>query len=156
MNDASLLMLQHGTRGVSPQLAEQLASDTLALHQATTAGLDATREAARQLQQTTAEIRKLLLAHKFSVKDVEAMLVGLARQGIAGEYHDYGAAEQGYMAAQSLVATLERAGALQAGKLNQINAALADIDAALKSDDNYQSANLVAALKTLDAILSGN
>ena len=56
------------------------------------------------------------LAGNIDQKAMQAMLVGVLNDGRRGEYRDYAAAEQGYLALDSLLASLEQAKALSASQ----------------------------------------
>ena len=56
------------------------------------------------------------MGDKLSSSSVQSMLTGVLRDGVRGEYRDYAGAEQGYLALDSLISTLESENALNASQ----------------------------------------
>ena len=109
-----------------------------------------------------------------SAQAIQTMLARVMRDGIRGEYRDYAAAEQGYLALDSLLATLEASGALSSAQENNVRTAMDKLYNTLRthekgyrpSKDGYRSeeddkdvylaGRYVAAMKQLAAVFSGS
>ena len=104
LNDSSLLMLRFVLRQIAPRLGEQLTAQLKALHAASNTSVAATKQGVARLQQTVARGIDTIVRHEFAPAQIVAITSSLLDAGIAGEYQDYIAAEQGVMAIGALTA----------------------------------------------------
>ncbi len=146
-------MLRVIANRLDPELGKTLLQQTLALHDASTQGLEAMTAAARELRQTTDKLVDVFAQHTFDEADINALLVGLTQEGLKGEYLDYLAAEQATMALGTILQTI-RAGKLAgAEELERMGAALEDCYKAVEKDAEYDPAAFVEALKRFEAAI---
>jgi hypothetical protein len=111
LNDSSLLMVSAIAYGVSRNLGAQMQKGIRATHEATTQGWQATRKASASLRGVIANV-KSELGESLRTDKITVMLTAVMRDGANGQYRDYAAAEQGYLALDSLFSTLESENAL--------------------------------------------
>lgn len=123
INDSNLLMVAAIASGVSREAGSDVRRALAALHQATTQGWDATRQSTQRLRALIVDVRGRL-GTPLSDAAVKGMLTAIMRDGVRGEYRDYAAAEQGYLALDSLFSTLEASGALTAAQSERMRAAM--------------------------------
>jgi hypothetical protein len=119
------------------------------LHRATTQSRDATAAAARQL---SADIRGLLPRVASATWDGAALmpiLDSLVNDAERGEFRDYAAAEQAAMAANSVLAAFEAAGAVDAAKAESLRGRIDALYDRVKDENGYNMAAFVAALREL-------
>ncbi len=153
LNDSSLIMLEHIARRVSPDDADKLVEYTRNLHLATTKGLAPSREAATQLRDLVRSLAGQAMTHSYAAGDLQDMMRSIVERGVQGEYRDYAGAEQGVMAIGSIVATLERSGAVKDDALARVTSALDGLYAALSSDEEFRPAAFATAWKSLGQAL---
>lgn len=153
LNDSNMIMLRIIAKHFEPELGDQLMSQTIALHAASTKGADATVEAAKALSATTDRIIDLLTARMFEPKDIEALAFGIVEEGMAGEFADYAAAEQATMALASVIETMKIAKLIDEERLGQLEAAIDSCFAAVEKDELYRPEVYIEALKEFASVL---
>lgn len=149
LNDANLVMFRHLLAAVDRSAAARFGEQTRALHRATAQGRDATAAAAKRL---SAEIRGLLPRVAGTDWDDAAMmpiLDSLVGDAERGEFRDFAAAEQATMAANSVLAAFEAAGAVDAEKAEALRARIDALYERVKDQDRYEMSAFVSALKAL-------
>ncbi|MCK7595566.1 cytochrome c family protein [Pseudomarimonas salicorniae] len=149
LNDANLVMFRHVLAAVDPGAASRIGERTRALHRATTQSRDATAAAARQL---SADIRGLLpkvAAANWDGGMLMPILDSLVRDAERGEFRDYAAAEQAAMAANSVLAAFEAAGAVDATKAETLRGRIDALYDRVKDENGYNMAAFVSALREL-------
>ena len=151
LNDSNLVMLRVIARHLDGALGETLFRQTLALHAASTEGPEATAEAAKALRQTVTKLIDILAAHKFGQADMQALMVGVVEEGLAGEYADYAAAEQATMALGAILDAMGAAALIDPGQTAAMKAALQASYKAVEKDEAYKPTIFVEALKKFQA-----
>ena len=149
LNDANLVMFRHVLSAVDKGAAARIAESTRALHRATTESRDATAAAARKL---SADVRALLPRVAEANLDGNTLLPildSLLADAERGEFRDFAAAEQAAMAANSVLAAFEAAGAVEAGKLESLRGRIDALFERVKDEDRYEMAGFVSALRDL-------
>ena len=147
LNDASLLMVRHIARRVTPNRAEALAGEIAQLHAAIAGGEDSLAQA-RRVRQSLQELIKAANAYQFSATDLRAVLLALIDDGLAGQYSDYQGAEQATMALQALADVMSRRGLL---RTDAVKPAMSGLLAAVADDENYRPAAFAEKLRALRA-----
>lgn len=147
LNDAGLLMLRQIARRVAPDEAGAFAQQVARLHQAVAGGSDALAQA-HTVELLIASMIPRIVAHRFSGADVQAILVGLIDDGLAGQYTDYQGAEQAVMAVQSVAEFMARHKLLRTQPLKPTMRRLL---AVVAQDEKYQPAAFLQALRDLKA-----
>lgn len=173
INDSALLLVTAVAYGESKAAGANIRKGVRALHQATTQGWPATKKAAASLK-TQIDALTGKMSGDLSAQAIQTMLARVMRDGIRGEYRDYAAAEQGYLALDSLLATLEASGALSSAQENNVRTAMDKLYNTLRTHekgyrpskdgyrpeeddkDVYLAGRYVAAMKQLAAVFSGS
>ena len=114
-------------------------------HQAVAAGSD-TLTQARSLQQTLSQLVPTIGAYRFSAEDLNAILLGLIDDGLAGQYSDYQGAEQAVMGIQSVADFMRKQGRLKTPAISQ---AMRRLLAAVARDEQYDVGTFQHALREL-------
>jgi len=153
-NDANMLMLLYLTKHLDPALAERLHGGMLALHRATTESMAATKQAATELEAVLGQVRAKIVGRAFAQADVNAVLKSLVAGGSAGDYQDYGAAEQAAMALASLVDALRASGDVDAARAERLAAGVQALYGVLENENAWQPARFVAEMKNLETALN--
>lgn len=156
LNDANFLILYEIAARIAPELGGRFKSAVQGLHQATLKDQSSVRAAAQGVRAVAGDLRGRVLQHAFSAADMKAILATIVAKGEAGEYSDYGAAEQGVMAIATLKGVLEKTGSLSAAETRALSQALGRLYAALKDPDRYRPEWLQATLRTLGGTLQGS
>jgi len=150
LNDANLLMLRLIVRRVLPvEESNAFAQRVTDLHKAVAGDGGDPLEAARAMRATLDGLVGRIAARAFARDDLQAMLMGLVDDGLAGQYRDYAGAEQATMAIGSLLSFLARSGAANA---RAANAAMDRLHETVKNDEKYRPDAFRAALADLRAI----
>ncbi len=149
LNDANFLILSQMAGRIAPDLGQRYKRAVQELHAATVDSKAAVQSAAARLAEVTADLRATVVGHSFSAQDMKALLAVMASEGAAGEYNDYGAAEQAVMAMSAIKSVLEQTGSLTAGEKADLTAVMGRLYAVLENPDQYRPAQLSAVLKTL-------
>lgn len=153
LNDANLVMLSVITQRIDATLANRLKQESLALHQASTQGNDATVAAAGALRKTTGDLVGKFASHAFGRDDMQALLTGVVNAGKAGEYIDYAGAEQATMAISSIITAMRRAGVVDENNYKSMRSALDKCYEATAKDEEYKPRVFVAALQAFEATI---
>lgn len=153
LNDANLVMLRVIAGHLDSAMGERLRRETLALHGAVGNGNEATVAAARTLRATVASLVDRFSQHNFGRADMQALLVGLVKEGMAGEYVDYAAAEQATMALSSVVSALHGSGAIDEPRHKAMLAALDKCYETVAKDEAYRPSEFLNALQAFQATL---
>lgn len=151
INDSNLLMVRIVLEHVDSSLAKTFGNHVLALHKASTEGHEAMIDRARTLRKTTETLVQRFAQHTFGKEDVRALLNGVIRFGMGGEYVDYPGAEQAAMALSSIINALRDIGAIDKKQFDAMNAALEKCNATLDKDEEYKPQAFVAALSAFQA-----
>jgi hypothetical protein len=149
LNDANLVMFRHLLSAVDPGAAARMGELTRGLHRATTQSRDATEAAARQL---STEIRRLLpkvAAAPWDAASMMPILDSLVADAERGEYRDFATAEQATMAANSVLAAFEAAGAVDPGRAEVLRSRIDALYDRVQNEDRYDMLGFVAALREL-------
>lgn len=153
LNDSNLVMLRVVARHVDQDIGDALFQETLALHAASTEGIEATAEAAKALRQTIDKLIEIFKSHSFGPADIQALLSAVIEEGLVGEYADYAAAEQATMALGSIVDAMKRSGMIDSGQLEPMIVALEACYKAVEKDEAYKPAVFAEALGLFKAAI---
>ena len=153
INDANLVMLRIIAGHMDEALGSSLRQHTLALHDASTQGHEATVAAAGELQAVLSGLVERLAGHEFGGDSMQALLVGVIAEGLSGEYVDYAAAEQATMALASILSAMRSAGVVDEGQYNAMNEALNGLFDAVAKDEEYRPPAYVEALRAFEATI---
>jgi hypothetical protein len=145
LNDSNLLMLRQIARRLVVDQGTQLTQQVQRFHKAVAAGTD-TLAQARSLQQTISQLLPTIGSHRFSADDLNAILLGLIEDGLAGQYSDYQGAEQAVMGIQSVADFMRKQGRLKTPAMSQ---AMKRLLAAVARDEQYDVAAFQQALREL-------
>lgn len=151
LNDANLLMLQIITRHVDPEMADTLKSRALALHKASQTSYGALVEQAKALHEVTGQMVRKFSGRRFGKGDLTALLNGVIKFGLDGQYVDYHGAEQATMAIGVIVSAMRDTGAITGAQYGAVNKALAPLYKSVEKDEGYDHKSFVAALRTAQA-----
>ena len=147
ISDANMLMLRVIADRVDSALGAEFAQRSTALHKSTREGSYGDMlDAAKGLKKVVNNLMGKFAEHAFDKADMQALLSGVVASGLAGEYRDYPGAEQATMALSAIVDAMFRAGDIDSGKFDALNAALEKCYKAVEKDEEYQPAAFVAAL----------
>ena len=149
LNDANLVMFRHVLAPVDKAAAQRVFEQTRALHRATTQSREATFAAAKQLRATLADLVPKVAAYNYDTASLDAILASIDADGARGEFRDYAAAEQAYMAAESVVTAFERDGKVDKDKAAALKTKLDTLNDTLKDENNYAMPRFNSALKNL-------
>ncbi|MAP10865.1 MAG: hypothetical protein CMQ61_02305 [Gammaproteobacteria bacterium] len=171
LNDSNLLMLSAIAQGVSKDMSKQIRKAVRAMHLATGSGWKATKKAAQHIRALVIELNGRLPAN-LDAAAIQAMLSGVMSDGIHGQHRDYAAAEQGFLALDSLLSSLEVDGAITGSHSDRMRAAMDKLYMTLRTHekgyrpskdgyrpyeddkDVYKAGKYVAAMKQLAAAFS--
>jgi len=149
LNDANLVMFRHVLAPVDKAAAQRVLDETRALHRATTQSREATFAAAHKLRATLTELVPKVAAYNYDTASLDAILASIDADGARGEFRDYAAAEQAYMAAESVVTAFEADGKVDKDKAAALKAKLDTLNDTLKDENNYAMPRFNSALKNL-------
>jgi hypothetical protein len=147
LNDSAFLIVEAIARRLAPGAAGGYRQAIEGLHKASLEDRGALRAAAGRLLEQTQRLRAAVAGHSFTPEDLRATLRGLLATAQAGDYDNYVAAEQFYMAAEAIRASLGAEG-------GALKPAADGVFASLKSQDRFDPAAFRAALKPLAARLN--
>ena len=149
LNDSNFLMLRQIARRVLPEDgANAFAQRISVLDRAIAGDGGDPAEAADQLRASLDGLTRAIVAHSFAPTDLRAILVGLADDGVHGEYRDYSGAEQATMAMSGLLAYLGKRGEVR--DFRAANAALDRMYDAVKDGESYSPERFRAAVENLE------
>jgi hypothetical protein len=146
LNDSNMLMLRAVAAGVDAKLGEQMLAQMQKLNRAIAGEGDVKAEAAN-LRKMALDAAPLLGNTAFTPALVQKVMAGLIQQGMDGQFSDYAAAEQTYLALQSMGAFLSRQGALNSPA--NFNTTMGKLAQVLAQDEKYQPQQFVAQMKDL-------
>lgn len=147
LNDGNLIMLRVVAGVIDADLGAKIEAQTLALHQASVQGYDATQAAANDLKQTMQGVIQKVSGHGFTGDQMAKVLDALLSVGLEGEFVDYIAAEQATYAIGTVIAALQSSGKLSGTALEQANAALEAAYQAVENDESYKPTEYLAAIQ---------
>jgi hypothetical protein len=156
LNDANFLMLGRVLAVTDPKAAARFRDNTLALHAAASAGKGNVVEVAQRMRAVVGDMIPALAQTEFTESQVRQLAANIVREGLAGEYRDYAAAEQSVMAVQALASTLDRMNVLgpdRTAKLKRINDEIGALLAVTSHDEAYQPEKLRACLERVRSSL---
>jgi hypothetical protein len=156
-NDANALMLRVLAERIDPALARGLDARLLAFHRALIESREKSLAEARQLAEIANQLVSRLAGHGFGRDDVKALAAGVIAGGVdKGNYGEYSAAEQATRALWSLTQAMRNGGMLGDAQLTAVNAAMAQLEAAIAKDEDYRQATFTVALRGLGQALGTN
>lgn len=148
-NDANAVMLRVIAGRVDPGLGRALAEHTLGLHKAMNESREKAMQQAGALRDAAGQLVQKFAQHKFAPDDIRALLDGIVVEGLdKREYVDYSAAEQATMALSALISEMKTTGGWADAQHKQASDALGKLYEAVAKDEEYRSANFVAALQS--------
>ena len=150
-NDASLIMLRIAAGAVDSELAGTIATRGRALHRASQKSARAWREAAASLSAAVDEALGVFAGHEFGPATMRAILDGLVREGLRGEYVDYVAAEQTTMAISTIVEAMSVEGLLSDAEYAGYEQVVNDLYKAVEKDEQYRPGVHLDALRRVDS-----
>jgi len=149
--DANLIMMGVILDHLDPKLAADFKGRVKALHQASLKGRDAVLAAAGRLKELTGPLTTRIAAMEFKQADMRALLDGVIKQGLRGEYVDYAAAEQVTMALASIIDAMKDADMLTQPQYQSLLAVLDKCYDAVEKDEAYEPKKFLGALQSLEA-----
>ncbi|HEX5056927.1 MAG TPA: multiheme c-type cytochrome [Gammaproteobacteria bacterium] len=154
LQDANFIMLQ-ALFGGDKERAEQLRRLTRNLHQSTSQGIGAMRDAIGDYRKILPELEKTLQNRSYSDAEIKAVLGQLIQSGMNNEFADYAAAEQAVMAIASLLSALDARAALSPKTQQAVNARLDELYTCTDDDEKYRASCFTDGLKQLRSNLGG-
>lgn len=151
--DANMVMLNELIGQLDPAMGQKFTASLLALHQASTKGMNQTAKVAEDMRSLVKQAQGKIAKHRFSNDDVWQLFRGMIDEGLSGELFDYAAAEQGVMAMSALVSTLESSGAVNKERAKQINDQVNKLFDLLEEYDGYNREAFQTALKQLQQVI---
>ena len=169
LNDSNLMMLTAIAGGISNGMAGKISTQIKSLHQATGQGWGATKKSAQGLRALAVELRGSM-PKDLDTKAVSGMINVLMKAGATGEFRDYAAAEQGFLALDSLFSSLDASGSIPKPQSQLMRTALDGLYMTLRTHekgyrpsvdgyrpweddkDVYKAGNYIAAMKTLRGV----
>ena len=151
LNDSNMLMLRAIARGLDQALGKSVSDQIARLHRSAAGEGDVKVEAAAT-RKMALDMASRIETAKMSEATLRGIALGLVDEGLADNYSDYAAAEQGVMAIGSVVNFMNQQGLLRSVK--DVNGGLARLQAALASDEHYQSAEFQRRLKQFRALIA--
>jgi hypothetical protein len=145
LNDSSMLMTRAIARVVDPALSDRITATMNRLQQTVTGGGDAIGQA-KALQDEMAALIAQLNQKTFGPAEMRGVLAALIDEGLNGQFRDYAGAEQATMAIGSVANFMYAKGVLTSAR--NINAGLADLQAAVANDERYRPDQFQAALRS--------
>lgn len=127
LNDATFLMLIETTRVLAAKNSEQLKSALIKLHRASVISRAALKQALANMTSVVNQIEPVLLNASYTVAQVKQVRARLLKQAAAGEFRDFSAAEQAFLAIESITIALQQSADLQK-LLDSLYATLEDQD----------------------------
>ncbi len=149
LNDSSLLMLGLVLRQIAPRLGEQLTTQLGALHAASNTSVAATKQSVARLQQTVARAIDTIVRHQFAPAQIVGITSNLLDAGIAGEYQDYIAAEQGVMAIGALTAAWNDVAPFDRKTARLIGEMMNTLYDSVANDESFRPREFEAALRKI-------
>lgn len=150
LNDANLVIYKHVLNVVDPAAGRRLAQQITALHQSTLISQQATLKAAATLSTTIEGTLTTVAAYPFGADSLPRLIASIRSDAERGEFVDYATAEQGALAAQSIVVAFETARQVDETKSKQLDALLEALNKTVDKDSSYQPQRFIAALRSLE------
>lgn len=152
-NDANLLMTRHVAGYADPSAASRLEQQLKDFHRATLRGRNETEVAARALKQTINDLLPSLQSASYDESALNTILSAMVREGEAGEYRDYAAAEQVALAVDTVIVAFENSGAISTERADQLRETANGLYDATREEEGYRSLRFVAALRDFNQAL---
>ena len=149
LNDSSLLMLYLVLQEIRPALAEELALKLRQLHTATNSSPWVTKKRAGELREIVQTAITLIDRHEFTAAQTVSLTNRLLASGIAGEFRDYIAAEQGVMGIGALVAAWNDAKPFSAETTSIVRDSMNVLYDSVANDESFIPVDFEAALTQL-------
>ena len=146
-NDGHLIMLRIAAAAVDEALASTISTRGRALHRASQQGAKAWRDAAQNLRAAAMDAVSVFEGANFGPATMRAILDGLVREGLRGEYVDYVGAEQNTMAISTIVEAMSIEGLLSDAEYAGYEKVIDDLYAAVEKDEQYRPGVHLNALK---------
>lgn len=150
LNDANLVIYKHVLNVVDPAAGRRLAQQITALHQSTLISQQATLKAAATLSTTIEGTLTTVASYPFGADSLPKLIASIRSDAERGEFVDYATAEQGALAAQSIVVAFETARQVDESKSKQLDALLEALNKTVDKDSSYQPQRFIAALRSLE------
>lgn len=150
LNDANLVIYKHVLNVVDPAAGRRLAQQITALHQSTLISQQATLKAAATLSTTIEGTLTTVASYPFGADSLPKLIASIRSDAERGEFVDYATAEQGALAAQSIVVAFETARQVDETKSKQLDALLEALNKTVDKDSSYQPQRFIAALRSLE------
>ena len=144
-NDENLIMLAAAARMASPALAEQLAARATAFHKAMAADRQSAVQAAAQLSQTVAALKRAFASRSFSGADAFAMVDAISAKAISDRYTDYSGSQQAVMGVDTLLNAMVSSGRVTVGAAAGIRSDIDRAYAAVKDPNAYKPSEFQAS-----------
>jgi hypothetical protein len=151
LNDANLIIYKHVLNVVDPAAGRRLGQQITALHQSTLISQQATLKAAATLSTTIEGTLVTVAAYPFAADSLPRLIASIRADAERGEFVDYAAAEQGALAAQSIVVAFETAKQVDDAKAKQLDGLVDALTRTVDKDSDYQPQRFVAALRSLES-----
>ncbi len=152
-NDENLIMLAAAAQVAAPDLADRFATDARAFHAAIGQGRDPAKAAAAKLRATATALAARFESATFGRAETFAMMRAVLTGPATRTYTDYQGSAQSVMAADTLLASLERDKQVPAGARAAIKPDLDRAYAAVRDPQRFQSADVAASLaRVADAV----
>lgn len=127
LNDANFLMLLELTQVVLPPQNASLKKAVVAMHKGSISNKADLKRAVANLSTEINKLDKLLANKRFSVAQTKSVRMRLLKQSADGEYRDFSAAEQAFLAIESITIALKQDTSLEK-QLNSLYDTLTDED----------------------------
>ena len=108
LNDANFLMLLELTKEVLPKQSGKLQAALVAMHKASVTNKSALKTAVADLTKVVASLDKPLTSVNYSEQQTKAVRARLLKQAAKGEFRDFSAAEQAFLAIESITIALKQ------------------------------------------------
>lgn len=151
LNDSNLVVFKHVLNVVSPGDGAKLAREIKSLHQSTLVSKDATLRSARALIATIDQSLPAIAAYGFAADSLPKLLASIRIDAERGEFSDYAAAEQGALAAQSIVVAFETANQVDDEQAKRLDALVEAVTKTVDRDTTYQPKQFISALRNLES-----
>lgn len=149
INDSSLIMLRHIVRQVKPDVGWRMKTMIKDLHTSSNTSAKKMLEEAQSLLDIMPQLRKNILEHKFTAKDISEIISSLVNEGVWGEYQDYVTAEQCVMAISALTVSWNKIKPLTSQQSSKLGSNIEQLYDIVADEENYDQARFREALKKL-------
>lgn len=152
-NDSNMLMLKIALDMAGSGLADKMASDMKALHQATQTSRAAMTSAASAARETARAAVKALAAKEVGKAEMTKAAKTLAQKSSAGFFADYESAEQATMALGAFVEAMRVAGHIDSAAYDNLSKRMEDVYGAVSDDEAFIRGAFISAVKKVNAAL---